>query len=237
MSKITTTHYVDNGKLLAELIAYRKEVNAADINNIPPIPEYVGDCLLQIARRFSNKPNFAGYSYKEDMISDAVENCLTYLHNFDPAKSSNPFAYFTQIIYYAFLRRIEREKKQVYIKYKYAIHKTQLGEDHVSADEGDLKQPSWLKYENVQLFLREYEKRSQDRASLSRKPEPSVDDEDYEDFFDAITEDFDIQNVPEPTDDIEDSIEDDETVVTDDVEKDDSWDELPESLLLNGETK
>ena len=52
------------------------------------------------------------------MISDGVENCLQYLDNFNPTKSNNPFAYFTQIIYYAFVRRIQKEKKQVKVKQK-----------------------------------------------------------------------------------------------------------------------
>ena len=50
------------------------------------------------------------------MISDGIENCLQYLDNFNPKTSNNPFAYFTQIIYYAFVRRIQKEKKQITIK-------------------------------------------------------------------------------------------------------------------------
>ena len=84
----------------------------------PQIPNYVGRCLLQIANRLATKPNFANYTFKDDMISDGIENCVSYIHNFDPEKSNNPFAYFTQIIYYAFLRRIQKEKKQLYIKHK-----------------------------------------------------------------------------------------------------------------------
>jgi len=84
----------------------------------PRIPNYVGECILMIANRLSTKPNFVNYSYREEMISDGIENCICYIDNFDPLKSTNPFAYFTQIIYYAFLRRILKEKKQTYIKHK-----------------------------------------------------------------------------------------------------------------------
>jgi hypothetical protein len=84
----------------------------------PRIPNYVGECILMIAKRLSTKPNFVNYSYREEMISDGIENCICYIDNFDPLKSTNPFAYFTQIIYYAFLRRILKEKKQTYIKHK-----------------------------------------------------------------------------------------------------------------------
>jgi hypothetical protein len=116
---MSSNHYVDNKKLYAEMLKYIAKVNEAKEKGEkkPRIPEYIGYCILQIATRLATKPNFAGYTYKDEMISDGVENCLTYLHNFDPDKSSNPFAYFTQIIYYAFLRRISKEKKQTYIKH------------------------------------------------------------------------------------------------------------------------
>jgi DNA-directed RNA polymerase specialized sigma24 family protein len=84
----------------------------------PQISNYLGDCFLKIATHLSYKPNFVNYMFREDMISDGVENCIQYIHNFDPNKSSNPFAYFTQIIHYAFLRRIQKEKKQLEIKSK-----------------------------------------------------------------------------------------------------------------------
>jgi len=113
-------NYVNNPDLLAALIDYRalcKEAEDAGDKN-PQVPEYIGKCILLIATRLATKPNFSGYSYKDEMISDGIENCLQYIHNFDPEKSNNPFAYFTQIIWYAFLRRIHKEKKQMYIKFK-----------------------------------------------------------------------------------------------------------------------
>ena len=79
---------------------------------------YIGECILKIANNLSHKPNFSNYTYKDDMILDGIENCILYIHNFDPEKSNNPFAYFTQIIFYAFLRRIGKEKKQAYVKNK-----------------------------------------------------------------------------------------------------------------------
>jgi len=121
------THYVDNKKLYTEMIVYLNKLNEAKEQglkdkDLPRIPEYVGKTIYLIATRLATKPNFAGYSYKDEMISDGIENCLTYLHNFDPDKSKNPFAYFTTIIYYAFLRRIQREQKQQYIKQKSLIN-------------------------------------------------------------------------------------------------------------------
>ncbi len=136
MPKKRTEHYVNNKQLLEALIVYRSYVQKAKDVYIekygeeppkgpwegkPPIPNYLGE---------SYKPNFVNYMFREDMISDGIENCVQYIHNFDPEKSKNPFAYFTQIIHYAFLRRIQKEKKQLDIKTK-IIEKT--GFDEVMA--------------------------------------------------------------------------------------------------------
>ena len=113
-------HYVNNEQFLAEMKVFRDQVIESKEKNLerPRVPNYIGDCLFKIATHLARKPNFANYTFKDDMVSDGVENCLLYIDNFDPDKSSNPFAYFTQIIYYAFLRRIQKEKKHLYIKYK-----------------------------------------------------------------------------------------------------------------------
>ena len=113
-------HYVNNKEFLMALIKWREDVEIAKLQDKtkPPIPRYIGECFLKIANHLSFKPNFVNYMFKEDMISDGIENCVQYIHNFDPEKSKNPFAYFTQIIHYAFLRRIQREKRQLEIKNK-----------------------------------------------------------------------------------------------------------------------
>ena len=113
-------HYVNNKEFLAALITYRENVEIARLQDKtkPVIPRYIGECFLKIANHLSFKPNFVNYMFKEDMISDGIENCVQYIHNFNPEKSKNPFAYFTQIIHYAFLRRIQREKRQLEIKNK-----------------------------------------------------------------------------------------------------------------------
>ena len=113
-------HYVNNKDFLEALIDYREECNKAENagKEKPPVTHQIGECFLKIAQHLSYRPNFINYTYKHDMISDGIENCLMYLHNFDPEKSKNPFAYFTQIIYYAFLRRIQKEKKQTELKQK-----------------------------------------------------------------------------------------------------------------------
>ena len=118
-------HYVNNAEFLVAMKEYRVKVLAAKEAGLskkedgwPQVPHYIGDCLMKIGTHLSYKANFINYSYREDMILDGVENCLQYIDNFDPERSNNPFAYFTQIIYYAFLRRIAKEKKQTYIKGK-----------------------------------------------------------------------------------------------------------------------
>ena len=113
-------HYVNNKDFLEAMKVYKKEVNKAlkDKKPKPLVSNYIGSCFLKIANHLSYRPNFINYTFRDDMISDGIENCLQYLDNFNPAKSSNPFAYFTQIIYYAFIRRIQKEKKQVTIKHK-----------------------------------------------------------------------------------------------------------------------
>ena len=111
-------HYVNNKEFLQAMIEYRKMVNKAkrEKKPKPPVTDYIGSCFLKIANHLSYRPNFINYTFRDDMISDGIENCLQYLDNFNPKTSNNPFAYFTQIIYYAFVRRIQKEKKQVTIK-------------------------------------------------------------------------------------------------------------------------
>ena len=113
-------HYVNNEQFLIVMRDYRENyLKSKDDETTPPqIPDYAGECFLKIAERLSHRPNFINYAFREEMVSDGIENCVMYASNFNPEKSTNPFAYFTQIIYYAFLRRIEKEKKQLYIKYK-----------------------------------------------------------------------------------------------------------------------
>lgn len=120
VKKKKPNNYIDNKKFYTEMVVYRRlcDEAAAAGQPRPIVSRYIGECIMMIANRLATRPNFVGYSYKDEMISDGIENCLAYIHNFNPEKSTNPFAYFTQIIYYAFLRRIQKEKKQLYIKHK-----------------------------------------------------------------------------------------------------------------------
>ena len=151
-------HYINNADFLKALIEYKEASKQAkkDKGPMPPIPNYIGECFMKIAEGLSHKPNFINYTYRDEMISDGIENCLMYFNNFNPEKSNNPFAYFTQIIYYAFLRRIGKEKKQLYVKYK-------ATEQFGILDEGEMMEfedgtsVQFELYDNIAEFIENYE--------------------------------------------------------------------------------
>jgi hypothetical protein len=180
--KKTTQHYVDNQAFLKALKVYRRQCQVAKKKKreLPRMSEFLGECLLKIATHLSYKPNFVNYTFRDDMISDGIENCLVYVHNFDPEKSSNPFGYFTQIIFYAFIRRIQREKKHTYIKYKLAEkqHIDGTGYTHASGEVGQVVAASeMLSFENVQDFISRYDdythkRRERRRVTKKKNGEP-----------------------------------------------------------------
>ncbi|MBC8442773.1 MAG: sigma factor for late transcription [Proteobacteria bacterium] len=120
--KKTTNNYIDNEEFFKAMCEWKILVNEANElgESVPPVTDYIGECFYKISEHLSYRPNFINYPFRDEMVGDGIENCLMYCHNFNPEKSKNPFSYFTQIIYYAFLRRIQKEKKQNYIKYKLA---------------------------------------------------------------------------------------------------------------------
>ena len=138
MARKKGVHYVDNAKFLQAMKDWKEQCkDAEEAGDEPPrISDYIGECFLKIANGLSFRPNFINYTYRQEMISDGIENCLQYIHNFNPEKSKNPFAYFTQIVYFAFLRRIAKEKRQMDIKEK-IIEKS--GYDEVMHVDGDQK--------------------------------------------------------------------------------------------------
>ena len=118
--RVVSEHYVNNKEFLEALVVFKAKCATAKEAGEPRprISNYIGECFLKIATHLSYKPNFVNYMFREDIICDGIENCVQYIENFNPEKSKNPFAYFTQIIYYAFLRRIQKEKRQLEIKNK-----------------------------------------------------------------------------------------------------------------------
>ena len=146
MAKKKSEHYVNNRELLEALIVYRAKVKEAEENDLPKprITNYLGSCFLKIATHLSYKPNFVNYMFKDDMICDGIENCVQYINNFNPEKSTNPFAYFTQIIHYAFLRRIQKEKKQLEIRQK-IIERSGFDEVFVADESGKTSEYNQIK--------------------------------------------------------------------------------------------
>ena len=178
-SKVAKVHYVDNAVFLEAMIEYKKQYHISKENDeeLPIISEYLGSVFLKIAQRLSFRPNFINYAFKDDMISDGIENCLHYIHNFNPEKSTNPFAYFTQIIYYAFIRRIQKEKKQLYIKYK-SMQNYQIMPEYMDIDRSnDVPNPVG-DYNNsdfkvtVDNFVEAFEQ-SKKKKIVKKKVEPS----------------------------------------------------------------
>ena len=146
MPRKRSDHYVNNKELLEAMVVYRNKCAIAKEKGLEPplISNYLGDCFLKIATHLSYKPNFVNYMFREDMIGDGIENCVQYIHNFNPEKSTNPFAYFTQIIHYAFLRRIQKEKKQLEIRQK-IIERSGFDEVFVADEEGKSSQYNQIK--------------------------------------------------------------------------------------------
>ena len=182
-------HYVNNERFLEVMSDYREKYLQAKDNDteLPIIPDYAGECFLKIAERLSHRPNFINYAFREEMVSDGIENSVMYASNFNPEKSRNPFAYFTQIIYFAFLRRIEKEKKQLYIKYKTMEEYSSL-EDHV--DMGEMGQSETQavssgaspltvdKRASIQEFIFAFEEKKRKK----KKPKPAKKDDDVVSF-------------------------------------------------------
>jgi len=147
--KSKNKQYIDNAEFLKAMIVWKKQIRESEDcgEKNPPVCTYIAECFIKIAEHLSYRPNFMNYPFREDMVGDGIENCILYAHNFDPKKSKNPFSYFTQIIYYAFLRRIEKEKKQAYIKYKMM---------KINDEEGDLTR--WIKEKDFEEYNSQYNK-------------------------------------------------------------------------------
>lgn len=162
-------HYIDNKEFLQAIIDYKEKLKT---DPEARVPEYIGKCILEIATRFASRPNFYGYSYKEELVSDGIENCLQYLTNFDPAKSSNPFAYYTQICYFAFIRRIQREKRQSYIKHRLIQDMPFEAFEQQEFDDAELSQNFMSFVQTNNSFDHEaFEKKLEKKA---KKPKPTA---------------------------------------------------------------
>ena len=169
----TNRHYVNNKEFLVAMTEYRENRLAAEEKGKPKprCSEYIGECFVKIANHLAYKSNFVNYTFREEMILDGIENCITYMDNFNPEKSKNPFAYFTQITYYAFLRRIQKEKKQLDTKYKY-IQNLDL-QSILDGEEGHGGSAEFVEYMRKQIDDAEKHKAQyaeQDKKVPKRRP-------------------------------------------------------------------
>lgn len=145
-------NYIDNKALYRAFVEYKKDISQCKKSgkSPPKIPDYIGECILMIATRLASRANFCNYTFKSDMIGDGIENSILYLHNFNPNKSKNPFAYFTKIIYFAFIRRIQKEKKQLYIKRK-SVENLMIFDEVVHHGQGDHKPSTFIDLDNEKM--------------------------------------------------------------------------------------
>jgi DNA-directed RNA polymerase specialized sigma24 family protein len=160
MSK-ETKEYLNNKYFFQLLVAYKQ---AREKNENAKMPDELGRCIMLLCERLASRLNFNGYTYKEDLIGDAIENCILSIKTFDPEKSDNAFAYFTQIAWNAFIRRIKKENKQLYIKHKNLLHTISamnpeiFGEDDINIIPYKLKESNYAIIENFESKLKKAEK-------------------------------------------------------------------------------
>lgn len=179
MAKKSKNNYIDNKKLYQAMVEYRRAVEDAKKSELPrpPVTNFIGECIMKIAVHLSYRPNFINYTYREEMISDGIENCLMYIDNFDSDNYKNPFAYFTQIIWFAFLRRLEKEKKQTYVKMKVAdqqnlfnMNSTKQEHDKFANYNDGVKYNEWTE-QYVGEFIDEFETKKRRKVrKYNRKP-------------------------------------------------------------------
>jgi len=161
MKKKAPINYVDNKKFYEAILEHKKKVEEAEKKGIEPprIPDYIGECIWKIAEKLSTKPCFINYSFREEMVSDGIENCILYFHDYNPEITQNPFAYFTQVVYYAFLRRIAKEEKNRYAIYKNFQESMLEPNLLVDSDNNNLL-PSQM-YDNINDFMTRFEKKEE----------------------------------------------------------------------------
>ena len=190
MAKKQSIHYVNNADFSKAVVKYVEQITDAKKlkQEIPVVPDYIAVCFLRIAEGLSHKSNFIRYTYREEMVMDAVENCLKAIENYNieaATRTGNPnaFAYFTQISWYAFLRRIEKEKKQQDVKLRYIA---ESGVENFIDDE-DLNNPIMNSFVD-QLKdridkVKDYDQKVKDYKKRERRKRSIKVDSDLSEFF------------------------------------------------------
>lgn len=165
-----TANYIDNATFVKALEDYKaacaeaKEAGRED----PPIPNYIGECFMKIAENLARMPRFGKYPHREEMIGDAIENCLMYFRNYDSSISKNAFSYFTQISWFAFIRRIQKEKTELYVKYMSTMQSGILDENEMLENE-DGTSRQFEMYDNISEFIKNFEE-AKEKKKAKKKP-------------------------------------------------------------------
>lgn len=172
MTKKQANHYVDNDKFFNEIVKYHQAIRKADAagKERPRIPNYLGECIWLMAENLAMKPCFRNYSFVEEMKGDAIENCIMYFDRYDPDKGGNPFAYFTTVIRWAFIRRINKEEKARYTIYKnfqeaFVFDETSF--QLTNQDEGVIMNTK--QYDNINAFMERFEEKERIKREKNRE--------------------------------------------------------------------
>ena len=172
--------------MLETFIEHKAKVATAKAEGkeAPRLPNYLGLCFMQIADRLGTRGNFSGYTYLDEMKADGIENCIIAANNFDPSKGENPFAYFTQIIWFAFLRRIDKEKKHSYIRAK-SMQMMNIGTMGADGEYDDAKMTASTENEFMDVIVSDFEekKRKKDVKYQATKKKKGI-----ENFFETEDE-------------------------------------------------
>jgi len=162
-------NYVDKKEFYDRICDYKKDCRDAKKKKkpAPKISNYLCKCIMLIAENLSHTPKYANYPFRDEMVQDAIENCIMYFDNFNEKKYKNPFGYFTQISIYAFWRRITKEKKHLYTRYKVAQQSGLMEEDLAEEIDNGMVVPTQL-YDNIQEFIKEFEKKEVERKNKNK---------------------------------------------------------------------
>ena len=181
--------YVDNKLFFEHMTNYKNSCVEAEAagEECPRINDYIGKCVYDISNRLSMRPNFINYPFRDEMIADGIENAIKAMKNFNPEKSANPFAYFTQIIFYAFLRRIAKEKKYLYTKQKAFTSMAILGEVYEGNAGYNISNQISGSTDYMDNFVEDYEKAEEKRKIPKVKKKKGV-ELFYDDDEDAVEE-------------------------------------------------
>ena len=152
-------HYIDNKQFYAAMKEWKESWDLAVEKGepTPRVTEYIGECFVKISNHLAYKANFVNYTFRDEMVLDGIENCLRYADRFNPEKSKNPFAYFTQITYFSFIRRIKKEAKQTETRLRYlqSVDLQRLLED-IESDSGNYEYLNWVQ-DQLDISMKEKE--------------------------------------------------------------------------------